>query len=51
MSDEDQLAFLGQTMKNAADNLDFENAINIRDEMEEIQRRSKKGKNVAARVI
>ena len=44
MSDEDQLAFLSQTMKNAAENLDFETAILIRDEIEDIQRRTKKGK-------
>ena len=44
MSGEDQLAFLARTMKNAAENLDFETAIMIRDEVEELQKMLKLGK-------
>ncbi|MEW5795371.1 MAG: excinuclease ABC subunit UvrB [Candidatus Zixiibacteriota bacterium] len=48
MSAEDQLAFLVRTMKNAAENLDFETAILIRDEIDELQNRLKKGKTKRA---
>jgi len=41
MSAEDQLVFLARTMKNAAENLDFETAILIRDEVEELQKKLK----------
>jgi len=44
MSAEDQLAFLIHTMKNAAENLDFDTAILIRDEIEELQQKLKKSK-------
>ena len=44
MSAEDQLAFLTRTMRNAAENLDFETAILIRGEIEEMQQKLKKGK-------
>ncbi len=44
MSAEDQLAFLARTMKNAAENLDFETAILIRGEIEELQKNTKKGR-------
>ncbi len=44
MESEDKLAFLAQTMKNAAENLDFETAIMIRDEIEELQKKLKFGK-------
>jgi excinuclease UvrABC helicase subunit UvrB len=37
------LAFLVRTMKNAAENLDFETAILIRGEIEEMQQKLKKG--------
>jgi excinuclease ABC subunit B len=43
MSAEDQVAFLVRTMKNAAENLDFETAIMIRGEIEELQEKLKKG--------
>jgi len=49
MSSEDQLGFLVQTMKKAAENLDFETAILIREEIDEIQRKSRKGKTKRAR--
>jgi excinuclease ABC subunit B len=42
MSDEDQLAFLLKTMKKSAENLDFETAILIRDEVKELKARIKK---------
>ncbi|MBD3333131.1 excinuclease ABC subunit UvrB [candidate division GN15 bacterium] len=41
MSLEDRLAFMTRAMRNAAENLDFETAALIRDEMEELQRRTK----------
>lgn len=41
MSLEDRLAFMTKAMRNAAENLDFETAALIRDEMEELQRRTK----------
>ncbi len=42
MSQEDQMGFLGNAMKTAAENLDFETAIMIRDEMAELKNRMKK---------
>jgi excinuclease ABC subunit B len=44
MSGEDQLAFLARTMKNAAENLDFETAIMLRDEVEDLHKKLKLGK-------
>jgi excinuclease ABC subunit B len=44
MSREDQLAFLMKAMKKAAQNLDFETAILIRDEVQQIKQQMKKGK-------
>ncbi|MCD6250322.1 MAG: excinuclease ABC subunit UvrB [candidate division Zixibacteria bacterium] len=41
MSSEDQLVFLARTMKNAAENLDFETAILIRNEVDELQKKLK----------
>jgi len=49
MSIEDQLAFMVQTMKNAAENLDFETAIMIRNEVDELQKKLKKGKTKQTR--
>jgi excinuclease ABC subunit B len=48
MSGEDQLAFLGRTMKQAAENLEFETAILIRDEIEELEKKLKKNKTKRA---
>ncbi len=45
MSREDQLAFMLKAMKQAAENLDFETAILIRDEVREMKAEMKKGKN------
>jgi excinuclease UvrABC nuclease subunit len=42
MSDEDQLDFLVRTMKTAAENLDFETAIMIRNEIDGLQHKQKK---------
>ena len=42
MSHEDQIAFLMQAMKRAADNLDFETAMQIRDEINAMKERVKK---------
>ena len=42
MSAEDQVAFLTRTMKTAAQNLDFETAILIRDELEQMKSAAKK---------
>ena len=42
MSHEDQLAFLMKTMKKSAENLDFETAILIRDEVKELKARIRK---------
>jgi excinuclease ABC subunit B len=44
MSREDQVAFLLKAMKKAADNLDFETAMVIRDEVKELKARMKKSK-------
>jgi len=44
MSREDQLAFLLKTMKKSAENLDFETAILIRNEVKELKARVKKDK-------
>ena len=44
MSMEDQKSFLLKTMQNAADNLEFETAIMIRDELERLESRMKKNK-------
>ena len=49
MSAEDQAAFLARTMKTAAENLDFETAILIRDELEELQQRLKMPKTKSRR--
>jgi len=48
MSAEDQVTFLVRTMKNAADNMDFETAILIRDEIEEMQAKLRKSKTKRA---
>ncbi|UCE23833.1 MAG: UvrB/UvrC motif-containing protein, partial [Candidatus Zixiibacteriota bacterium] len=45
MRKEDQVAFMLKAMKQAADNLDFETAMLIRDEVKEIKAELKKGKN------
>jgi len=45
MRKEDQVAFMLKAMKNAADNLDFETAMLIRDEVKELKAELKKGKN------
>ncbi len=45
MSREDQLAFMLKAMKQAAENLDFETAILIRDEVREMKAEMKKEKN------
>ncbi|UCG63286.1 MAG: excinuclease ABC subunit UvrB [Candidatus Zixiibacteriota bacterium] len=45
MRKEDQVAFMLKAMKQAADNLDFETAMLIRDEIKEIKAELKKGKN------
>ena len=42
MTDEDQLVFMMQAMKKAAENLDFEAAVVIRDEINEMKARLKK---------
>jgi len=42
MSNEDQLAFMLKSMKNAADNLDFETAMMIRDEINQMKAEMKK---------
>ena len=44
MSNEDQLAFMLKAMKNAADNLDFETAMLIRDEINQMKAEMKKRK-------
>ncbi len=44
MSREDQLSFMLEAMKKAAENLDFETAIMIRDEVKELKDRMKKHK-------
>jgi len=44
MSAEDQIAFMLKAMKTAAENLDFEIAIAIRDEIKELKDRMKKHK-------
>ncbi len=44
MSDEDQLAFMLNAMKKAAENLDFETAIMIRDEINELKDRLSRGR-------
>jgi excinuclease ABC subunit B len=45
MSQEDQLAFMMKAMKGSADNLDFETAMLIRDEINEMKEKLKRGKN------
>jgi len=45
MSAEDQIGFMIKAMKNAADNLDFETATLIRDEIKEMKQKFKIGKN------
>lgn len=45
MSNEDQVAFMIKAMKTAADNLDFETAMLIRDEIKEMKAVVKKNKN------
>jgi len=45
MSHEDQLAFMLKAMKKAAENLDFETAIMIRDEVRQMKDEMKKAKN------
>ncbi|UCD64124.1 MAG: excinuclease ABC subunit UvrB [Candidatus Zixiibacteriota bacterium] len=45
MRKEDQVAFMLKAMKQAADNLDFETAMLIRDEIKELKAELKKGKN------
>ena len=45
MSQEDQLAFMLKAMKKAAENLEFETAILIRDEVKELKSKMKKAKN------
>lgn len=45
MRKEDQVAFMLKAMKNAADNLDFETAMLIRDEVKALKDELKKGKN------
>ncbi len=44
MSNEDQLAFMLKSMKKAADNLDFETAMTIRDEINKMEFKAKKKK-------
>jgi len=44
MSREDQLAFMMKAMKKAAENLDFETAVLIRDEITQMKQEMKKGK-------
>jgi len=44
MSREDQLAFMMKAMKKAAENLDFETAVIIRDEITQMKQEMKKGK-------
>jgi excinuclease ABC subunit B len=44
MSREDQLAFMMKAMKKATQNLDFETAILIRDEVQQMKQQMKKGK-------
>jgi len=44
MSREDQVAFMLRAMRKAADNLDFETAMLIRDEIKELKKRMKKDK-------
>lgn len=44
MSHEDQLAFMLRAMKKAAENLDFETAIQIRDEIKELKAQAKMNK-------
>ncbi len=44
MSREDQLAFMMKAMKKAAENLDFETAVIIRDEITQMKQEIKKGK-------
>ena len=44
MSAEDQLAFLVRTMQTAAENLEFETAILIRDEITELQKKLERGR-------
>ena len=44
MSNEDQLAFMLKSMKKAADNLDFETAMMIRDEINQMESKAKKKK-------
>jgi excinuclease UvrABC helicase subunit UvrB len=44
MSKEDQLGFMLKAMKKAAENLDFETAIMIRDEISELKAELKKSK-------
>ncbi|MEW6413520.1 MAG: excinuclease ABC subunit UvrB [Candidatus Zixiibacteriota bacterium] len=45
MRKEDQVAFMMKAMKQAADNLDFETAMLIRDEIKDLKADLKKGKN------
>jgi len=45
MRKEDQVSFMLKAMKNAADNLDFETAMLIRDEIKGLKAELKKGKN------
>ncbi len=45
MSKEDQIGFMGKAMKKAAENLDFETAMIIRDEIKEMKEKLKKSKN------
>ncbi len=45
MRREDQIAFMMKAMKKAADNLDFETAVLIRDEIKELKASLKKGDN------
>jgi len=45
MRKEDQIAFMLQAMKKAADNLDFETAMLIRDEIKQMKEEIKKSKN------
>jgi excinuclease ABC subunit B len=49
MRKEDQVAFMLKAMKNAADNLDFETAMLIRDEVKNLKADLKKGKNKSRR--
>ncbi|NOY89131.1 MAG: excinuclease ABC subunit UvrB [FCB group bacterium] len=45
MSKEDQIGFMAKAMKKAAENLDFETAMLIRDEIKEMEKSIKKKKN------